>query len=97
MIEKFPPKIRIKPRTAYEVIWNSNLGEGEHLGEMRPISKQLALQTGRPKDETISTFIHEVLHAADIEYKLNLSHKQVYGLEKAVFNILKLNGWLPDV
>lgn len=45
-------------------------------------------------EETTETFIHEVFHAIEFEWKLPIPHKLIYRLEKIVTQIFKWNGWV---
>lgn len=43
--------------------------------------------------ESLSTFVHEVLHAIEFEYKIDLKHEIIYSLDEPIAKIL-LDNWL---
>jgi len=54
-------------------------------------NKSIQLKTKEPKLDTYSTFIHELIHAIDDEYEINLDHDQVYKLEEAMMKFMLAN------
>ena len=62
----------------------------EDHGVCKEDIKCIVLRADEPKP-MLQTFIHEVLHALDDEYIIKLSHRQVYALEKAIYNFLEDN------
>lgn len=44
--------------------------------------------------EKILCLIHELLHALEFEYKLDIPHKLIYKFERAVYRFLKLNKFI---
>lgn len=54
-------------------------------------NNSIQIKTNQSKVETLSTFVHEILHAMDEEHKLKLTHEQIYGLEEAIMNFLASN------
>ena len=54
-------------------------------------SQEIHIKTNQSKTETLSTFIHEILHAMDEEYDMKLTHKQIYQLEEAIMDFMASN------
>jgi hypothetical protein len=92
---KLPPKVRIKSKVSYEIVYSDLISDCDKtLGECRPVEKQIVIKSGLSDTETVKTFIHEVFHAMDFEYGLELKHKSVHALEEAILKLLKLNKWM---
>ncbi|NCY21739.1 hypothetical protein EBX31_07265 [bacterium] len=53
----------------------------ETLGLCCPGEKEILLKQGMTPRERMSTFIHELLHAIEFEYEIDIPHKLVYQLE----------------
>ncbi len=79
---KIPFNVRIKVRSSYEVVFVDDFKDGQTLGECRPGTKQIVIKANEPKSQQLSTFIHELLHAASAEDDIGLTEKQVLALEK---------------
>ena len=87
-----PKKIRITTRISYEVrfVRLSDDTLGECCGEDRVIY----IRTGMSWKMTVLTLIHEILHCIEYEFDFDLPHRTIYKMEKALFDILKLNYWI---
>lgn len=89
---KIPPKIRIKARVSYEIVWQEKIADdADCLGLCDPEKRIIYLRLGMSDEATAKTFLHEVLHAMSAEHDFELPHRTVYALEEAVFRLLKLN------
>jgi hypothetical protein len=99
------PKTRIKHNVVYETVWIDTFEttrEGEKVfGECRYPSKkkpnerkQIVLSADQTDREAFKTYMHEVLHAIEVEYKIRIPHRVVDVLETAFYRFLKLNGWI---
>ena len=88
MIDRIPGSIRIKYRERYDVLWKNDLG---CLCMCDFDNKQILLDFNQSDINAYWTFIHEVYHAIGHEYKLQLTEKQVLGLEKGTRALYKLN------
>jgi hypothetical protein len=94
---RLPSKVRIKSRISYNLFWTTDLGhEGDEpiTGECCEQTRQIRILSGQSDDETMKTFIHEVLHCLEFEYDIELPHKAINQLESAILKVLKLNKWL---
>lgn len=90
-----PTSIRITKDISYEIVYIDDFqGEGYQYGECRYDSKQIVLNKNQPPTELFKTYLHEVIHAIDMENESGLTEKQVRKLEQGVFRVLKLNGAL---
>lgn len=58
-------------------------------------TKSIRVALGQDAEERLFTAIHEIAHALDEEWKLGLTHEQIYGLEKALGRLLIDNGLIP--
>lgn len=97
LIKLIPVQIRITPKVVYEVVWVQEFpNDKEQMGETRRDDnlKQIVISESQPKSEVFKTFLHEVLHAIDLEHKIELTEKQVIKLENGIFKVLKLNNIL---
>ena len=63
------------------------------VGLCDPGDQEILISQGLTSDDRLKTFIHEVLHAMEIEGDFNLDHKHVYKLEELIFSFLINNRW----
>lgn len=54
-------------------------------------NKIIYLKAGYSHAETWSTFMHELIHAFEFEYGMELDHKHVYKLEAAITDFIVAN------
>ena len=88
-------KSRITSKIEYETLFIDKFpNDDTQVGECRLDTKQIILKQNQSPTEMLKTYFHECIHAASEEYKLNLTEKQVSGLEEAVYKFLRLNGWI---
>lgn len=88
----YPKEIKIGTET-YTVEFVSKIkGESKDtVGLCEDDPKRITIKRGQTKKEIFSTFIHEVLHSIENEYKIDLVHKDVYKLEKALVDFFRKN------
>ena len=60
-------------------------------GACDPQVKTIYLEMAQSRKEMMSTFLHELIHAIEIEYGLTIRHKLVGNLEVAFLNLLAEN------
>ncbi len=90
-----PSHIRITSKRDYEVTYIDQFkNDPEQQGECRKDPPQIVIKASDPEGERFSSFIHETIHALDFEDDIKLTEKQVIKLERGIFRILKLNGWI---
>jgi len=90
--ESIPSKVYITPKIFYSVLWVSEFKDETQVGECRANEKQIILKMNEDSKDTVSTFIHEVVHAQNFEYNIKLTERQVIALEHAELNRRILNG-----
>jgi Zn-dependent peptidase ImmA (M78 family) len=88
---KIPPRIKVKYNRVYEILFVDSFEKENIVGECRFDKHQIVILNKLTKEESIKTFWHEFAHAVADEYKLKISHKDIYKLEKILFNIYKWN------
>lgn len=92
-LPKIPPRIKVKNKIEYEVVWVDEFTAPDTLGECRFNSRQIALKIGQSEKQEFKSLIHEMLHAICEERGIEISHRAIYQLEEALFYILFHNDW----
>lgn len=54
-------------------------------------TKTITIKKGQSDVERFKTFVHEVLHAIEMEHKIAIKHKEVYKLEQCIVEFLLVN------
>jgi hypothetical protein len=80
---------------SYEVVWVDAFDDPKQGGQCWREGRIIYLKRGLSAARTFEIFIHELLHAMEFEHAIPISHAVIEGLEGAVAQLLKLNGWLP--
>ena len=94
-MRKIPNTIKLKSKVKYEIIFADVIGEKEStMAECRYDFKQIVIKNGQSETETWKSFIHELIHAIEFEFRIPIPHKITYLLEDAVFRVAKINGYL---
>lgn len=83
-IKHYPKEIHLRGET-YKIVFVNNLPD---LGETNAVTRTIKIRAGMSKNETFRTVLHEILHFIEFSWPINLTHKQVYKLEKAIFQLL---------
>ncbi len=83
-IKDYPKQIYLRG-SIYKVVFVKNMAD---LGETDWAKKTIRIKAGMSKNETFRTFLHELLHFLEFEWPIKLKHKQVYKLEKAIFQLI---------
>lgn len=65
--------------------------KGSTVGLHDPNRLEILIKLGQSKDEVLKTLIHELMHAFQVEYDINTSHKSVYQMEEALFDFICAN------
>lgn len=94
LLKLIPVSVRITPKVTYEVVWVQEFAnDAEQMGETRRNEqlKQIVISARQPEGEMFKTFLHEAIHAIDLESDIGLTEKQVQKLENGIFKVLKLN------
>ena len=67
-------------------------GRGILDGLCDPSETTIYLRMGHDRAERFKTLVHEILHAIEYEWKLELPHQIIYGMEEPIYRILVDNG-----
>lgn len=88
---KIPHAVKIGSKDLYEVLWVDDFLDKGNVGETRFGEKQIVIKKGLTPKLTVTTYLHECLHALSDKHDLNLTEKQVLAFEKS-FAYLLLDG-----
>lgn len=86
-----PSHVKVKNVT-YEILWTDEFPENAFYGQCDGLTKQIIIQKGLSKKQTLRTFYHELLHAIDFEYKVKIPHRLINKLEIPLLNLFLSNG-----
>lgn len=96
LLKLIPSSVRITSKVTYEIVFIEAFPDPKQVGECRlGEHKQIVIKSGQSPTETFLTCLHEISHSLSDEYGIGLTESQVLKLERALFNILKLNKLLP--
>lgn len=87
---KYPDKVLIGG-VEYKLEFKFRVDKANSYGVCDDTNKIIYLSLGQSHSELASTFIHECIHGMDKEYALKLTHKQVHGLEQAIWDFVFAN------
>jgi len=63
-------------------------GHSDSVGICDNNEKKIYIDGALSKDEKAKTLIHELLHALEFEYRLNIPHPLIYKLETPIYKLL---------
>jgi hypothetical protein len=86
-----PDKIQIGPRSHYDILWTENFNGQPWCGTTVFDPKQITIKMGMTPKLTVTTYLHELLHAISEENDVKLTENQVLACEKALYYVLKQN------
>jgi hypothetical protein len=87
-----PARLRIKAKTSYEIVTQDVIKDDlTCMGLCDDKTKHIYIKNGLSQTDLMKTLIHETIHCWEFEYKIKLSHENVYKLEEAIFKFLTLN------
>jgi len=89
-----PDKVIVKGKSV-----QVNIEVNDHWGDAfldhREDVREIVIRETLSEKNKIITLIHEILHFLDFDYKLKLTHAQIYDLEKPIYNfIIQNKQWL---
>jgi Zn-dependent peptidase ImmA (M78 family) len=88
---KYPKEVTIGEAT-YKIRFVSTIQKDNNtLGLCDTSDYVIYIKRGLTPSETIYTFIHEVLHAIEAEYDVDLAHKHIYALERGIGDFFMTN------
>jgi len=92
--KSYPKELHINEET-YTIKWVQEIPEGrkndDTVGLCDGASHTIYIKRGLTKSQAFRTLIHEVLHALEFEYEIDIPHKTVHQLEKAIGDLLIAN------
>lgn len=91
---KYPKTIEVG-RDIYKIKFVKKFKDGVTLGETDPEKLEIRILKGMSKRETLSCFIHEVIHALEFSHEIGIKHKLVYQLERAALELILDNFLYP--
>ena len=79
----------------YTVSERDNLHNAKYelLGEINHLTQEIALRSDVSPEDKRVTLLHEILHGVDDAWGLRLKERQVDMLAKALYQLLRDNGW----
>ena len=89
----YPKEVEVKQGNRWRIKFtNKTIENSKHAkGLNDPFTKEMTFKLGEPATDLFEYFIHENLHALEQEYQFALEHWQVYELQKALSDWLRLN------
>lgn len=98
--DSFPIKRKDFPREVhigseiYTVKFVRKFKDPAQVGECDPETREIRIKCGQPRVETFKTYLHELIHAVEMELDIPITHKDVYKLENFLFDFLVKNLYL---
>lgn len=76
----------------WTIVFKDNIDNNSStLGLCDGGTNEIFIKNGQSPRETLETFLHEIIHAMEIEYSLVVSHKSVYVLQMALTDFIVSN------
>jgi len=75
----------------YRVAWCDRIDGKDTLGYCDDDAKVIYLKDDQTAEDAFSTLIHEIIHAMEFEHKIDISHKAVHKLERAIMDFITQN------
>jgi hypothetical protein len=88
----YPSEIHVGEET-YQIRFVSKLpgGRKRDIALCNPQTRTIHVKRGLTKSQLLRTVVHEILHALEFEYDIEIPHKLIYQLEKAIVDTLLMN------
>lgn len=83
-------ELKVRDET-YQIRYIRKFDDKKTMGECDPSKREIRIKTGLTPKQRFRTLIHEILHALEFEYDLDLKHKLVYDLEMPLYRLFKDN------
>lgn len=87
-------KIKIKKGIFYKVILDDEIEKADY-GYCISGDRLIGIRPGLSRRVSKATLIHEVIHAMDFEWNIQLTEEQTLLLESAIVKLLDLNNLKP--
>lgn len=92
MIGKLPHRIRLSSKDSYSVVVVPRFDNDSELGHCDYNQSQIRLCVdGKSETVVVGTLLHESIHYISHKFNLDLTEKQVLGLEEGLIALFKLN------
>lgn len=90
--KRYPKELLIGDET-YSIKFVSKVDKGscDVVGNCNPTTRRIRIKNDLSAADTFYTFIHEVLHAMEFEYEVDIKHSHIYMLEKAISDLFLQN------
>lgn len=88
---KIPHKVKIKPGVFYEVVWVDKFDDPDQLGYCTADKRLIYIKKDLSEKESMTIFLHELLHALEFEYGLKIPHKLIYSLQDPLWFVFNAN------
>lgn len=75
----------------WEVKFVRDIDNGRTAGNCDPNEQVISIRMGQCETERLKTFIHELFHAWEEEYGLEIPHKLIYRLEEPIVDFIQDN------
>lgn len=85
---KIPSKIIVMD-TPWTVVFKKRIGKGGLAGLCDPAKHEISILRGMSDHETLSTFIHEVLHAIEYGLQKTIGHGLINKIEAPLSSVLQ--------
>lgn len=86
---KIPSRVQIASSVFYKVVWVREFYPNDRFGETDFQNRQILLRLDMSDKETVTTFLHECMHAFSNEYSMGLTERQILSSEAGFYYILK--------
>lgn len=87
---QYPKSLVIKGEE-WRIAWVDRIEGKGTLGMCDPSNRIIYIRNKQSKEETFKTFLHECLHALEMEHDISIPHASIYKLEQAIFALLTEN------
>lgn len=95
---EFPTEIEIRDGIFYKILFKSarKMDTETHTvwGFCDPNRREIWIRQGQKPAQRAVTFWHELQHAIEFEWEIDLPHKTIYDLEAPLAHIFKRNAWI---
>ncbi len=91
-----PKRIKVRHHY-YRIIFHDSLiphGDGKARGTCDPTNRVINISKKQTRRLVISTFLHELLHAIEFEYRIKLAHQTIHELELPLAQVFIQNAAL---
>jgi len=84
---QYPKQITVA-ESVYSLKFVRKIDDAGTLGLCNGDDKVITIKLSQSREDTLLTFIHELLHCLEFEYGLDINHKTIHKLEKPIAALL---------